>query len=298
MHVLITGGTGFIGRALVPELLSQGDTVTILSRSPCESGPSQRYITDLTQIKDPVDAVINLAGASLADKRWSDAYKAEIVASRVALTQGLVDWMSGLNVPPRVLLSASAIGYYGHSDEAQFTETSPAGAGFSAALCQQWESAAVRAESLGTRVVALRLGVVFDRDGGALKPMMQSFKMGVGSWMGSGGQWLSWVHRWDVIRAIQYLIANSASTGAYNVTAPAPVRHKAFATILANRKPTLFNMGVPGFAMRLLLGEMANELLLSGQKVLPERLAAEGFTFNFASLDSALIDILARTKPR
>lgn len=298
MHILITGGTGFIGAALVPALLAQGNAVTILSRSPRESSSKQRYATDLAEITEPVDAVINLAGASLADKRWSDVYKAEIVASRVALTQRLVDWMAAQNVPPKILISGSAIGYYGHSQDAQFTESSPAGAGFSADLCQQWESAALRAEALGIRVVVLRLGVVFDREGGALEPMMQSFNMGVGSWVGNGKQWLSWVHRWDVVRAIQYLLANSETTGAYNLTAPTPVTHKVFAEILATRKPTLFNMGVPAFAMRLLVGEMANELLLAGQRVIPNRLSLEGFEFSFASLDSALIDILSRTQPR
>jgi len=298
MHVLITGGTGFIGKALVPALLAQGTTVTVLSRLPRESSADLRYVTDLGQVKASVDAVINLAGASLADKRWSEAYKAEIVASRVQLTQGLVDWMASLVTPPKVLLSGSAIGYYGHSDDAEFSEQSPAGAGFSADLCQQWESAALRAEAFGTRVVLLRLGVVFDRDGGALDAMMQSFKMGVGSWVGSGKQWLSWVHRWDVVRAIQHLLASEQAVGAYNVTAPHPVTHKVFAKILAARKPTLINIGVPAFAMRLLVGEMANELLLEGQRVLPTRLTDAGFTFNFGSLDSALIDILSRTKPR
>lgn len=298
MHVLVTGGTGFIGGALVPALLKQGHTVTILSRSPQESGVDLRYVTALGQIKDPVDAVINLAGASLAGRRWSEAYKAEIVASRVSLTQRLVDWMAGQKTPPRVLLSGSAIGYYGHSDAENFTEVSPAGAGFSADLCQQWESAARRAEALGTRVVLLRLGVVFDRNGGALDAMMQSFNMGVGSWVGSGKQWLSWVHRWDVVRAMQHLLASEQAVGAYNLTAPHPVTHKVFAKILAARKPTLINIGVPAFAMRLLVGEMANELLLDGQRVLPNRLTEAGFAFTFESLDSALIDILSRTKPR
>lgn len=298
MHVLVTGGTGFIGGALVPALLKQGHTVTILSRSPQESGVDLRYVTALAQIKDPVDAVINLAGASLAGRRWSEAYKAEIVASRVSLTQRLVDWMAGQKTPPRVLLSGSAIGYYGHSDAENFTEVSPAGAGFSADLCQQWESAARRAEALGTRVVLLRLGVVFDRNGGALDAMMQSFNMGVGSWVGSGKQWLSWVHRWDVVRAMQHLLASEQAVGAYNLTAPHPVTHKVFAKILAARKPTLINIGVPAFAMRLLVGEMANELLLDGQRVLPNRLTEAGFAFTFESLDSALIDILSRTKPR
>ena len=302
MHILVTGGTGFIGQALLPALQQQGHTVTVLTRQHLSDRAADRgsvtYVQQLDAVPLPVHAVINLAGASLADRRWSDAYKAEMVASRVGTTDSLISWMSQQPTPPGVLLSGSAIGWYGASQEAVFDEQSPPGAGFAAALCQQWESAAQAATSLGTRVALLRLGVVFDRDGGALQEMLRSFKFGVGSWLGSGHQWLSWVHRWDVVRSILFLLEQSDASGAFNIVAPEAVTHRQFCEIASGRSPTLFNMGVPNFVARALVGEMADELLLSGQRVTPAALTAVGFTFAFPSLDGALVDIQAKVAPR
>ncbi len=296
MHVLVTGGTGFIGSALLPALKRRGDRITVLSRRSRENTRDVHYVTRLEAIGEPVDAVINLAGASLAEKRWTERYKAEMVASRVGFTERLVNWMQAQAVAPRIFLSGSAIGYYGTSARDTFTEESLPGTGFAAELCQAWESAASVADDGHTRVATLRLGVVFDRDGGALTQMMRSFHLGVGSWLGSGEQWLSWVHRSDVVRALLFMLEDERVNGPVNMVAPNPVTHRQFCEILSARKPTLFNAGVPGFLLRALVGPMADELLLSGQRVLPEKLEALGFEFRFESLDSALIDILARTK--
>ena len=296
MHMLVTGGTGFIGSALVPEFLKRGFSVTVLSRHQQPQRAGVTYVQSLASVEKAVDIVVNLAGASLAGRRWSDGYKAEMVASRAGFTEQLVQWMRAQSNPPSLLISGSAIGFYGSSRDQFFDETSPGGSGFSAQLCQSWESAASVLERTDTRVVTLRLGVVFDRNGGALQEMMRSFKLGVGTWMGDGDQWLSWVHRADVVRAILFLCADPSVQGAYNVVAPRPITHREFARVLSARKPTMFSFGLPASIARLLLGEMADELLLEGQRVTPNKLLDAGFDFRFASLDSALIDILARSK--
>ncbi len=296
MHMLVTGGTGFIGSALVPEFLKRGFSVTVLSRHQQPQRAGVTYVQSLASVEKAVDIVVNLAGASLAGRRWSDGYKAEMVASRAGFTEQLVQWMRAQSNPPSLLISGSAIGFYGSSRDQFFDETSLGGSGFSAQLCQAWESAASVLEGTDTRVVTLRLGVVFDRNGGALQEMMRSFKLGVGTWMGDGDQWLSWVHRADVVRAILFLCADPSVQGAYNVVAPRPITHREFARVLSARKPTMFSFGLPASIARLLLGEMADELLLEGQRVIPNKLLDAGFDFRFASLDSALIDILARSK--
>ena len=191
MHVLITGGTGLIGTATGVLLREQGHRVTVLTRRQRQNKPQLVYIKRLSDCEQRVDAVINLAGAGLADRRWSRRYKREITNSRVQLTQRLVEWMGTLEAPPARLISASAIGFYGASESVQFTESSPGGEGFSAKLCQDWETAAKEAAALGIPVTILRLGVVFARSGGALEKMTQSFRFGVESWLGSGTQWLS-----------------------------------------------------------------------------------------------------------
>ena len=297
MHALVTGGTGFIGSALVPALKRHGYSVTVLTRTPRESAPEVNYVTQLEDVKQPVDAVINLAGASLAAKRWSESYKAQIVASRVAFTERLVKWMLSQSQIPSTFLSGSAIGYYGDRGEEVVNEGSHRGQGFSAELCEMWESAALALDKReDCRVCVLRTGVVFDRDGGALTEMIRSFRFGVGTWLGSGEQYLSWIHRADVVRAVLFLLDEPRAVGAVNLVAPHPVTHRDFCRTLSARKPTLLNLGVPDFAARLLVGEMADELLLSGQRVEPRALQNLGFNFRFESLDSALIDIVSRTK--
>lgn len=294
MHVLVTGGTGFIGSALIPELLQRGHQVTVLTRSARAGESGLSYTTDLYAITEPVDAVVNLAGASLADRRWSSRYKQVMRDSRVGLTERLVEWMATLETPPTVLLSGSAIGYYGASDTAVFDERGAPGTGFAADLCRDWEAAAMAANRLHCRVALLRLGVVFDRDGGALEQMMQSFRLGVGSWVGRGSQWLSWVHRADVVAAILFLLSHADATGPFNIVAPGAVTHRQFCDVLASQKPVLFKAGVPAWLMRTMLGEMADELLLNCQRVEPTALREHGFAFTFAQLDAALDDILSR----
>ncbi|MEQ8263390.1 TIGR01777 family oxidoreductase [Pseudohaliea sp.] len=296
MHVLVTGGTGFIGSALVPRLRGDGHEVTILSRGKHADGGGVRYVQSLDALADDagVDAVINLAGASLNGRRWTEAYKREMVASRLHTTAAVVALCRRLARPPSVLVSASAIGYYGDRGDETLDEQSSMGEGFSAELCRDWEAAAREAEALGTRVVLARLGVVLDREGGAFVELSRPFRFGIANWLGSGRQYLSWVHRADVIAAFAFLLEQEALAGPVNVTAPAPVTHRTLCAALRRRLTTLPGMPVPGFVMRIMLGEVADELLLAGQKVLPKRLEAAGFAFHYRDIDSAVGQLLGK----
>jgi len=293
MRILLTGGTGFIGTALSRALLDGGDEVIILSRQQHSDLLHCRFVRSLDEIApaEELDAIINLAGASLASQRWSPAYKREIVASRLDTTHLLLDLCTRLNRAPPVLLSASAIGYYGHHADECLTEVSAVTPGFAQKLCADWESLALQAQERGVRVCLLRLGVVLDHGGGALAEMAQSFRFGVASWLGSGKQWLSWVHRQDVIRSMLFLLAHEDMRGPFNITAPEPVIGHDFATALQAHHRTFMRVGVPAPVMRLLLGEMAQELLLNGQRVIPQRLCAAGFDFDYPDIATALAEI-------
>ena len=295
MHYLITGGTGFIGTALIESLLRDGHNVTVLTRQSRQSRGPLSFVSSLDSIAADTrfDTVVNLAGASLAGARWSAAYKREIIASRLATTEALVEFFQRLEQPPAALLSASAIGYYGHHGDEPLTEEGAVAPGFSQQLCQGWEAAAMGAADLGTRVCLLRFGVVLDHGGGAFVEMARSFQFGVGSWLGSGKQWLSWVHRQDVIAAIRFLQQRGDLSGPFNVTAPEPVTSRGFCRAMQRHKRTLFSAPVPAPVIRLLVGEMADELLLNGQRVVPARLEAAGFRFQLPTLDAALGEILA-----
>ncbi len=288
MHILVTGGTGFIGSALIPALVDRGDNVTVLSRRAHVSTPAVTYVSSFDDIPEQVDAVINLAGASLADKRWSARYKKIMLASRVETTERLVAWMQAQPTPVKMLLSGSAIGYYGSSETSVVTEQCPSGAGVSADLCLAWEQAAKAGVSPHTRVVLLRLGVVLDAGGGALVEMLRSFSVGVGSWVGSGRQWLSWIHRGDVVKAILFLLDNETIAGPVNLVAPEVVTHREFCAVASRVKRVLLQLGVPGFALKLMVGEMAEELLLNGQRVQPQVLVDNSFRFAHSTLESAL----------
>lgn len=294
MHTVITGGTGFIGAALASRLTARGDTVTILSRQPADDEGAVRYIRSLDALADDaaVDAVINLAGAPLAGRRWNSAYKEQIVASRIETTRAVVALCARLVSPPEVLLSASAIGYYGPHKDEKLNEISPSNHCFSSELCQLWEKEARAAEAFGVRVCLLRLGVVLDRDGGAMTEMARPFKLGLANWIGSGEQWLSWVHREDVLAAIQWLLQLPEASGAYNLTAPEPVTSRGFCDAMKRHTRTLLTLPMPAAVMRFMVGEVADELLITGQRVLPARLLDEGFAFRFADIDAALQDIL------
>ena len=287
MKVFVTGGTGLIGRALVKGMLVDGYEVTVLTRQSRESYGRLQYIRSLSEIPEGLDAVVNLAGAGLADKRWSDSYKREILDSRIALTRDLVDQLS-IKGMPKVFVSGSAIGFYGAHENVSFTESDSAGEGFSADLCVDWEAEARRAESEVTRLVLLRTGVVLDTAGGAFPQMTQSFKFGVSSWMGQGSHWLSWIHIDDMVAAIRFCLENDQVRGPVNMTAPEPATHRAFADAVSQRKSVLLNLGMPAPVMRLMLGEMADALLLTGQKVVPEVLAQQGFQYRYPDINSAV----------
>lgn len=293
MHILVTGGTGLIGKAAIAALFRDGHELTVLTRRQRKGIDEARFVTALEDCMTPVDAVINLAGAGLADRRWSAAYKEEIVSSRVDLTRELVGWLGALEQPPSRVISASAIGYYGADDEEIFTERSGVGIGFSAELCDAWEAEARRAADFGSEVVILRLGVVLAREGGALGKMTQSFKVGVESWLGSGSQWLSWIHLSDVVRVIRHALTSVSPANTYNTVAPEPARHRELAHEVGRHRQVLLKLGVPAFAARLMAGEMAEELLLSGQNVIPERLLKEGFEFEYPDLAAALDDLMS-----
>ena len=294
MHILMTGGTGLIGTATGAALYAAGHKLTILTRRGRPATNDVTYVTALEDCAEPVDAVINLAGAGLADRRWSEAYKRQIVSSRVDFTLELVAWLGELEYTPKRLISASAIGYYGAADEQAFAEDGAPGAGFAATLCQSWENGAGRATDYGTQVILLRFGVVLAREGGALGKMTQSFRLGVESWLGSGEQWLSWIHLADAVRVIQHVLDHDRPADVYNTVAPEPARHRQLAHEVGRQSNTWLKLGVPAFVARVMAGEMAEDLLLSGQRVLPAQLLEDGFQFHYPNLKEALADLMPR----
>jgi hypothetical protein len=295
MQILITGGTGFIGRALCPLLTGAGYDLTVLTRDPARAAdavPGARVIERFDQA-DRIDAVVNLAGEPLADGRWSDRRKEAFRQSRIGTTHDLLQWIGRLPpaTRPRVLVSGSAIGYYGARDDTPLNERAPPGDDFAARLCRDWEAAAVEAEALGVRVARARIGVVLGSDGGALAKMLPPFKLGAGGPMGSGEQWMSWVHRSDLARLIQWLLETDAAHGPYNATAPAPVRNREFAQALGKALGRPAKLTTPALALKLMFGEMSG-LLLTGQRVVPAKAQAEGFVFQHPELEGALRDVL------
>lgn len=298
MHILITGGTGFIGLELVASLRRDGHAVSVLTRDTdaartrLPSGVA--IVADLAGLND-VDAVVNLAGQNLGAQRWTQARKLAFRESRIGLTHQLVDWMERLERRPAVLVSGSAIGWYGPRGDETLTEDSTPGDDFSARLCVDWEAAALKAEALAVRVCRLRTGIVLGRSGpaggGALAQMLPAFRLGGGGPMGSGRQWMSWIHIADHVALIRWLIDSARAQGAYNGTAPEPVTNAEFARTLgaALHRPAVLPM--PGFALKLIVGEMA-EILLTGQRVLPQRSLDQGFRFRFPTLAAALADVL------
>ena len=294
MHILMTGATGFIGTLLAEHLIVQGHTLAILTRRSLADSDNCTYVKQLEVISpdEKIDAVINLAGASLAERRWTSKYKREILASRLETTEALLQLLRRLDSKPKALLSASAIGYYGHHGDEKLDEDGGSTPGFSQQLCERWEQEALAARELGVRVCLLRLGVVLDRDGGAFTQMARPFSFGVANWLGEGNQWLSWVHRRDVIGAIVFLLHHDELDGPFNITAPHAVTSRGFCDAMTRHKRTLFSASVPSTVMRLMVGEMAEELLLNGQRVVPAALQKAGFNFEFSDLDAALTDII------
>ncbi|MCS6859827.1 MAG: TIGR01777 family oxidoreductase [Abditibacteriales bacterium] len=303
MKIVITGATGFIGTALCKALTEAEHEVIALTRHAsaqqrlgdrvsCATWDGQSA-GEWEKTLDGADAVVNLAGESIA-ARWNAAKKEKIRASRVNATRALVQAMSKAHWRPKVLVNGSAVGYYGPRGDEELTEESSPGNDFLAEVCQAWEAAAVEAEPLGVRVVRLRIGVVLGEGGGALSKMLPPFKMGVGGPTGSGQQWMSWVHRDDVVGLIQFALERDDVQGALNATAPNPVRNREFAQTLGKVLHRPAFLPTPALAMRLLFGEMADALLLTGQRVLPAAAQRLGYQFRYPDLMSALQAVLKK----
>jgi uncharacterized protein (TIGR01777 family) len=299
LRVAVTGATGLVGSALVPALLAAGHRVDRLTRRPPTAGTTDVEWDPARGRLDPralegVDAVVHLAGESIAARRWSDAVKERIRRSRVDGTRLLSETLGNLERRPRVLVSASAVGYYGDRGETPLTEDSPPGAGFLADVCREWEAAADAARSAGIRVVHPRLGLVLAKQGGALQRMALPFRLGVGGVVGRGRQYWSWIELGDLVRAIELCLGLDGLAGPVNAVAPAPVTNRQFTRALGKvlGRPTL--VPLPAIAARLLLGEMGQALLLGSARVLPRRLERAGFHFRHPGLESALRAALSR----
>jgi uncharacterized protein (TIGR01777 family) len=298
MQVLVTGASGLIGSALMPGLTAGGHAITRLVRPPSRPGPgalpwdpAARSIP--TPALEGFDVVVHLAGETIA-RRWNAETKARIRNSRVQGTRLLCEALAQLVKPPRVLLCASAIGYYGDRGETILREESAPGTGFLAEVCQAWEAAAAPAVQRGIRVVYLRFGVVLSAAGGALAKMLTPFRLGVGGVVGTGKQYMSWVALDDVLGVIHYALSTETLHGPVNVVAPQPVTNQEFTRALGKvlGRPTLLPM--PAFAARLAFGEMADALLLASTRVVPARLLAAGYAFRYPALADALRHLLGK----
>lgn len=292
MKILVTGGTGFIGQHLIANRLREGDEIYCYTRDANKVsslfGGAVNPVTEMPPAADfSVDAVVNLAGEPIADKRWSEERKQLLRESRINLTEELIKWISGLEKKPEVLISGSAIGYYGSAKgDQKLGESSEANSGFTHSLCRDWEDQALKAEDYGVRVCLIRTGIVLGL-GGALDKMLLPFKMGLGGPIGSGDQWMSWIHIDDEVDVIEMLLTHSQLSGAFNLTAPNAVTNREFSKALgkALHRPAFLPM--PGYAIKLMLGEGA-ELLLEGQRVHPSKLLETGYKFKYENLREAL----------
>jgi uncharacterized protein (TIGR01777 family) len=292
--VLVSGTSGLIGGALLPSLRERGYKITRLVRG-SSSGVGQIPWSPEQPLRPQAvsgfDAVIHLAGESVVG-RWTDAKKRRILDSRVQGTRHLAEALAEATQPPRVLITASAIGYYGDRGDEILNEDSPPGKGFLPEVCRQWEAAAQAAEEAGIRTVQTRISLVLSSAGGALQKMLKPFRLGVGGNMGNGRQWWSWIHIDDLTRAIHHVLNRDSLHGAVNLVSPNPVRNAEFTKVLASvlHRPAIFPM--PAFAARLAFGQMADELLLASQKVAPAKLISSGYTFQHGDLKKALEETL------
>lgn len=285
MNIAITGASGFIGRHLTAKLREQGHSTRAISRRTGSLAPD---------VFTGCDVVVNLAGENVA-QRWTASAKQRILDSRIQGTRAVVKAISQSNPKPAILVSASAIGYYGSRGDEILTEQSAPSSDFLSEVVQKWENEAREAEKFGLRVVSPRIGVVLGRDGGALKTMLPPFQLGVGGRIGSGRQWMSWIHIDDLIALILFALSPSTLAGPVNATAPNPVTNADFTRELAHalHRPAIFP--VPTIALKLMFGEMS-EMLLGGQRVLPQAALAAGFTFRYPEIGSALADLFGSHK--
>ncbi|MCX5722485.1 MAG: TIGR01777 family oxidoreductase [Nitrospirae bacterium] len=304
MHIIVTGGTGFIGRPLCASLSQEGHRVTLLTRRKEEAQRSCGSTVTAVEWNgkeagvwehclEGADAVINLAGAPIADARWSDARKRLLTESRVLTTRLLVEALSRRSSKPRILISASGIGYYGASDDRLLDEGAARGQGFLADLCLAWEAEALRAAEFGVRVVTLRTGMVLERDGGALPKMLLPFRLFVGGPIMPGTQWVSWIHRRDHIGLIQWLLAMPSVSGPVNAVAPEAVTMNRFCKVLGQVLHRPSWLPLPGFALHMAMGELGT-LMTTGQRVNPAKALSGGYVFRYPTLEPALRAILAK----
>jgi uncharacterized protein (TIGR01777 family) len=295
--VLVTGATGFIGRRLVAGLAAGGHHVIALVRNPAKAGMLPLPITLISSLDQlpadsRIDAIVNLAGEPISDGLWTEAKRCKIISSRVDMTGDVVGLIARLEQKPAVLVSGSAIGWYGLWQDQPLTESAKSHACFSHELCEAWENAARAAEHHGVRVVWLRIGVVLGTDGGFITRMLTPFEFGLGGPLGSGRQWMSWIERDDLIRLIAHVMAEREIKGPINATAPIPVTNNKFTEELARRlhRPALFR--IPDALLRRVGGDFASELLLGGQRVLPNKALSNGFKFRHETVRSAFEAIL------
>jgi uncharacterized protein (TIGR01777 family) len=303
MKILVTGSTGLVGNALINDLKQAEHTVCRLMRPGTEAGTVRgnegfdvRWNPETGELGAAAvgaEAVVNLAGASIAHGRWTARRKKLLRESRVATTKALVNALAKMAARPRVLVSASAIGYYGNRGEEVLKEESSPGGDFLSEVAREWEAEAEKAEALGIRVVRVRFAVILAREGGALPQMARPFRLGVGGKIGSGQQWMSWIGLKDVLGVVRLALENGAVRGAVNVVAPTPVRNAEFTAALASalHRPALFP--APAFALRLVLGEMADALLLSSMRVVPAQLEKLGYKFLQPDLATTLTRMLS-----
>lgn len=295
MNILITGGTGFIGSALCYRLLENKHNIVVLSRRPDLLKGNVTGISELGLLTgdENFDVVINLTGEPIANKRWTEKQKKLISSSRLGTTQKLIEYFKSLRLKPKLFISASAIGYYGTGVTNDIIDEKALGdESFSSQLCQQWEGVALQAQSLGIRTCLLRTGVVLGKGGGALQKMLFPFKLGLGGTIGKGTQWMSWIHLDDLTGIIVYCIDHDSLEGPVNCTAPNPVNNKIFTKALGKvlKRPTF--LPVPVVIVKLLMGQMGEELLLTGKKILPKKIVKKGYKFKFEQVDKALLNIV------
>jgi len=300
MKIVVAGGTGFIGSNLVKRLAESGHSVVVMSRSNRPSEGNVIYArwdgataSDWTDAVSGADAIINLAGEPIAGKRWSRHQKDKILRSRIEPTRALVSAIELTGRKPDLLLNASAVGYYGSVEAGDVDESVPAGKGFLAETCISWENEASKAAEHGIRVVALRIGLVLSTAGGALPRLMLPFRLFAGGRLGSGSQWMPWIHIDDLVGMIMFILTDKELHGPVNAVSPEPVTMKEFVKVLGMvmRRPSW--LPVPSFALRLMLGEMS-EMLLNGQRAVPKKISSRGYRFGFSRLEEALNNLLKR----